>query len=89
MLLFGALLLTLPDGERPVDATLITGVAAFLIAMLPIREVLVPSELSGFTFVDYAIGTEMAVMVAATLVVARAAGRRRPASTERSPSTDG
>jgi hypothetical protein len=62
------------------EAGLVVGVAAFLIAMLPIRTVLVPAEITGFTLVDYALGCEMATMVAATLtIVWVAAGQRRPA----------
>jgi hypothetical protein len=58
------------DARLP--AELLVGVGAFLLAVLPIRVVLVPSDVSRLTVVDYALGTEMAVMVAATLMLALA-----------------
>jgi hypothetical protein len=42
----------------------IVGVAAVLLAILPIRLVLVPSEISGLTLVDYGLGVEMAILAA-------------------------
>ncbi len=83
LLLFLALLFAVRAyGRRrrgSLEAGLIAGVGAFLIAVLPIREVLVPSEIPGFTLVDYGLGAEMAVMVAATLVVVWSAGDRHQA----------
>ena len=42
----------------------LTGVTAVLLAILPIRIVLVPSALSTLTLVDYILGLEMAVLAA-------------------------
>jgi hypothetical protein len=64
------------DLSRPIDAGLLAGVAAFLIAILPIRAVLVPADVAGLTVVDFALGTEITAMVAATLVVAVELGQR-------------
>jgi hypothetical protein len=80
VILFGALLVVIrADVDERVEKGLVTGVAAYMLAVLPIRLVLVPPELRGFTFVDYALGAEMATMVAATLIVIWAAsvGRQR------------
>jgi hypothetical protein len=77
ILLFVGVLLTLaprskvthdPDARLP--AELLVGVGAFLIAVLPIRSVLVPADLARLTVVDYALGAEMAVMVAVAGVLA-------------------
>jgi hypothetical protein len=65
------------EGQPRLEAGLLAGVAAFLIAILPIRAVLVPAYLNGLTLVDYALGTEMAVMVAATIVVVAGRSGRR------------
>jgi hypothetical protein len=77
ILLFFGLLLTMISrkGRESRDYSgltgdLIVGVGAFLIALLPVRAVLVPPDVPQFTFVDYVLGTEMAVMVAATLILA-------------------
>jgi hypothetical protein len=59
-----------------IEAGLIAGAGGFLIALLPIREVLVAAEISGFTLVDFALGAEIAVMVAATLIVVWGASSR-------------
>ncbi len=59
-----------PDSRSLVPAELVIGVAAFLVAVLPIRGVLVPATLPGLTVVDYVLGTEMAVMVSAVIVIA-------------------
>jgi hypothetical protein len=78
--LFVGMLAALRATKGNTEAGLVVGVAAFLIAMLPIRTVLVPAEITGFTLVDYALGCEMATMVAATLaIVWVAAEQRRPA----------
>jgi hypothetical protein len=42
----------------------IAGVAAVLLAILPIRFVLVPGEISDLTLVDYWLGFEMAALAA-------------------------
>jgi hypothetical protein len=58
----------------------IAGVAAVLLAILPIRLVLVPTEISEPTLVDYWLGFEMALLAAlGCLAVRRAMGvRERP-----------
>lgn len=58
----------LEGGRLPGE--LVIGVGAFLVALLPVRAVLVPPNVPQFTFVDYVLGTEMAVIVAATLILA-------------------
>jgi hypothetical protein len=74
LLLFAGLLaLVLPlvnDPERRrFPAELLVGVGAFLLAIIPVRAVLVPAEISQITLVDYILGTEMAVMVAGSLII--------------------
>jgi hypothetical protein len=50
----------------------VTGVAAVLLAILPIRLVLVPGDVSELTLVDYLLGFEMATLAAiAALAVSR------------------
>ncbi len=77
ILLFLGLLLTLIPRSAHESHTssrlpteLLVGVGAFLLAVLPVRAVLVPSDVPRLTVVDYVLGTEMAVMVAATLILA-------------------
>ena len=48
-------------------------VGAFLLAILPVRVVLVPTDVSGLTLVDYVLGAEMSLIVSATLLVATSA----------------
>jgi hypothetical protein len=61
-----ALLLLIAFVRRPAGADIrgevIAGIAATLLAVLPIRLVLVPSELTGLTLIDYLLGLEMAVL---------------------------
>ena len=61
-----ALLLLIVFVRRPAGAAIrgevIAGIAATLLAVLPIRLVLVPSELTGLTLVDYLLGLEMALL---------------------------
>jgi Domain of unknown function (DUF4436) len=45
---------------------LVTGAAAILVALLPIRAVLVPSDLPGITLVDLALGWEVGLLTALT-----------------------
>jgi hypothetical protein len=63
---------------------LLVGVGAFLLALIPVRAVLVPAEISQITVTDYILGTEMAVMVAASLILVLA---RAMNSTGRSADT--
>jgi hypothetical protein len=59
----------------------IAGVAAVLLAILPIRLILVPGEISDLTLVDYWLGFEMAVLAAlACGAVWRALGAQTPAN---------
>jgi hypothetical protein len=63
------------------------GVGTFLLAVFPIRTVLVPPDISRLTIVDYVLGSEMAVMVAATLWIALAVRERSAAEGTSRPST--
>jgi hypothetical protein len=73
------------DARLPPD--LLIGVGTFLLAVFPIRTVLVPSDVSRLTIVDYGLGTEMAVIVAGTLWLALAVSERSApgAASTRSP----
>jgi hypothetical protein len=57
------------SAQRRFPAELLIGVGAFLLAIIPVRTVLVPAEISQITVTDYLLGTEMAVMVAASLII--------------------
>ena len=62
------------------------GVGAFLLAVLPVRAVLVPPDISGLTVVDYVLGSEMIVMVVAALlivIITRPIGSRKAARAEK------
>jgi hypothetical protein len=62
--------------SRPVGTAGITGVAAVLLAILPIRLVLVPGEVTGLTLVDYWLGFVMGFLVlVACLAVRQPLGR--------------
>ena len=74
LVLFGGLLILLrqlmadPNRERfPVE--LLVGVGVFLLAIIPIRAVLVPSDITQTTMVDYILGTEMAVIISSSLMI--------------------
>ncbi len=60
-------------------AELLVAIGAFLLAIIPVRAVLVPSDISQTTVIDYILGTEMAVMVASSLMIVLA-GSAKPAS---------
>lgn len=63
---------------RPVGPEVLAGVAAVLLAVLPIRFVLVPTEVTELTLVDYWLGFVIAVLTAvACLVVYRELGSDR------------
>jgi len=62
--------------SRTLPGELLIGLGAFVLVVLPIRAVLVPSDVSGLTVVDYALGAEMAVMVVITLMLALASAPR-------------
>ena len=74
-LLLGVVLLGV-TARNAIGAEAIAGIAAVLLAILPIRLVLVPSDISELTLVDYALGFEMAALAAlACLVIRRALAR--------------
>jgi hypothetical protein len=47
----------------------LVGVTAIMFAILPIRSVLVPSEIGSLTLVDFALASEMAGLAAGTALV--------------------
>jgi len=53
--------------ERTVDG--LVGVTGIMLAILPIRTVLVPGEIGSLTLVDFALGSEMALLAASTAFV--------------------
>jgi hypothetical protein len=63
----------------------LVGVAAIMLAILPIRLVLVPSEITSLTLVDFILGAEMALLAAVTVILwlVWPAIRRPPASRSR------
>ncbi len=65
------------EGRR-LGPEVLAGVAAVLLAILPIRQVLVPSSISVLTFVDYMLGLEMAILAAIACVVVWHSLRERP-----------
>jgi hypothetical protein len=72
------LLVTVLLGRRSESATrpgpeLLAGVAAVLLAILPIRQVLVPSGIGVLTLVDYVLGLEMAILAAVACMAVRRA----------------
>jgi hypothetical protein len=76
-------------GRHRFPAELLAGVGAFLLAVLPVRAVLVPSDISQLTLVDYALGTEMSIMVAASLMLLVAGSRTTRESHEGSEQESG
>jgi hypothetical protein len=70
LLLFLAVVVVLPRLGGDDAAAFFVGVAAFLAALLPIRLILVPAELSSLTSVDLALGAEMALIVGASMILA-------------------
>jgi hypothetical protein len=83
LLFIGLLALVRPivndASRRRFPAELLVGVGAFLLAIIPIRTVLVPSDISQITVTDYILGTEMTVMVASSLMIVLA-GSIKPRS---------
>jgi hypothetical protein len=82
LLLFtGLLALVRPIINNPdrhgFPAELLVGVGAFLLAILPIRAILVPADISQVTVTDYILGTEMALMVASSVMIVLA-GTMKP-----------
>jgi hypothetical protein len=69
-------------------AGLLVGVGTFLLAVFPIRAVLVPPDVSRLTIVDYCLGTEMAVIVAGTLWLALAVNESSAAESASAPSRE-
>ena len=72
--------------RRRFPAELLVGVGAFLLAIIPVRTVLVPADISQITLTDYLLGAEMAVMVAGSLIIVLAGtaspGKRGPVAGE-------
>jgi hypothetical protein len=63
----------------------LAGVGAVLLAILPIRQVLVPPGVTQLTFVDYLLGAEMAVIVAfACFAVSASLGRQHGGQADQS-----
>jgi hypothetical protein len=66
LLLIVLLSLRLSDGTpRSIDG--LVGVTAIMLAILPIRTVLVPGDISSLTLVDFALATEMALLATGTV----------------------
>jgi hypothetical protein len=64
LLLGGLLLIVILKGNvEAVSPGSLAGLAAVLFAILPIRQVLIPSGSNELTLVDYALGLEMAIVV--------------------------
>ena len=55
-------------GQRKTGPELVIAITAALLAMLPIRSVLVPAEISQLTTIDYLLGFEMAVLTSITCI---------------------
>ena len=72
--------------RRRFPAELLVGVGAFLLAIIPVRTVLVPADISQITLTDYLLGAEMAVMLAGSLIIVLAGtaspGKRGPVAGE-------
>jgi hypothetical protein len=69
---------TINDPKRhQFPAELLIGVGAFFLAIIPVRAVLVSTDISQITVTDYILGTEMTVMVASSLMIA-IAGSTKP-----------
>ena len=83
LLFVGLLALVWPLANNPerrrFPAELLVGVGAFLLAIIPVRTVLVPAEISQITMTDYLLGAEMAVMVAGSLIIVLA-GQANPST---------
>jgi hypothetical protein len=78
LLLIVLLSLRLSDGTpRSIDG--LVGVTAIMLAILPIRTVLVPGDITSLTLVDFALATEMALLATGT-VWWFLLPRRRPAA---------
>jgi hypothetical protein len=66
LLLIVLLSLRLSDGTpRSIDG--LVGVTAIMLAILPIRTVLVPGDITSLTLVDFALATEMALLATGTV----------------------
>ena len=56
------------NGQRKPGPELVIAITAALLAMLPIRSVLVPAEISQLTTIDYLLGSEVAVLASITCI---------------------
>lgn len=63
-LLLTAVLAQTTKSRKAESTETVVGAAAVLLALLPIRAVLVPSDIAGLTLVDYALAFEMALLAA-------------------------
>jgi hypothetical protein len=63
-----------------IGAEVFVGVTAVLLAILPIRLVLVPTDITGLTLVDYILGTEMAVLAAFAFLIVQGRLSRNPSA---------
>jgi hypothetical protein len=73
-LLFALVLINSPSLARKPEA--LVGVAAVLLAILPIRAVLVPGNIGELTFVDYALAVVIAFIAMVACVAAAASASR-------------
>jgi hypothetical protein len=74
--------------DPPRSPEVIVGVAAILLAILPIRAVLVPSDITVLTLVDLALACEIAALAAGTALAylwlpETRSGFRRPVSSNK------
>ncbi len=82
-LAFGVILfhLSFLSGARRLSPSFSLEVAAAMLAVLPLRQVLVPAEISGLTMVDFLLGVELSVIVGLAVVRYGALLWRSPAPT--------
>jgi len=76
IVLLSTLLWQRPSGS--IDG--LVGVIAIMLAILPIRAVLVPGEITSLTVVDFALATEMALLAAGTIIWFARPGHKTPAA---------
>ena len=56
------------NGQQKTGPELVIAITAALLAILPIRSVLVPAEISQLTTIDYLLGSEVAVLASITCI---------------------
>lgn len=67
LLLVGVLFLVVRKSRQASGLDFMIGSAAILLAVLPIRAVLVPSGLSTLTLIDYLLGWEVGILALVTV----------------------